>query len=351
MRAFSVFLALFLLLTTAITAQPSMETLRSRSYFLKDFQYYKPMLADIRTPHNHSRFYIADAVPFTNNDDGRDDSDHIFFDPSYGEYFPFLGFNFADENSSEAMILPGLALFISGSAHMVLDFMTVSNDIINTDYRVGTGIALRFPFVQKLSMRYRFFHESTHLGDEYTLSASLDPAFRRYNVSYEAHELYLAVDHYISTASHWGTLSYTRVYGGNRWLSDDAFPGYTGTYVHAAPLLLAKKNELETGAEFVLLGWKNPDDNPGWGWWRKLLAPQYIFAAADMQKHNKYALVDPEQVWSTNIVLGIIYGKYFALQSQRTVRWQLNYYDGINPHGQFRSQDLQYIGLDYIIDF
>ncbi|KAA3609345.1 MAG: DUF1207 domain-containing protein [Calditrichaeota bacterium] len=348
---FFVFLIFFSITATAQDGSSSLENLRSRSYFLQDFQYFKPLLADIRSPHNHSRFYQADAVRFSNNDEGRDDTGHIFFDPSFGEYFPFLGFNFAEEDPDKAMNLPGLALFIAGSAHMMLDFYTVSNDVINTDYRVGVGAAMRFPIIHKLSARYRYFHESTHLGDEYTLSASLDPDFRRYNVSYEASELYLALDHYIHDPGHWGYFSYGRIYGGQRWLNNDSFAGHTGMYGDAEPLLLAEKTELELGVEIVLQGWEAPDKNPDWGWLRRLLAPQFIFAAGDFQKSNKYAVDDPQQEWSNNIVLGIIYGKYFALKGERTVRWQLNFYDGINPHGQFRMEDLSYLGLDYIIDF
>ncbi len=352
MRILALFFAFLLFSDSSLKAQSgsALETLKSRSYFLKDFQYYKPMIADLRTPQNHARFYQADAVKFSNNDEGRNDEDHIFFDPSFGEYFPIFGFNFIKETEDKAMVLPGIAFFIAGSAHMMLDFYTVSNDVINTDYRVGVGAAMRFPLIHKLSARYRFFHESTHLGDEYTLSAALNPDFRRYNVSYEANELYLALDH-LASPRHWGHFLYGRIYGGKRWLNTDSFQGFTGDYLETARLQVGEKNEIESGAEVLLQGWPDPEQNSGWGWLRKLLAPQYLFIATDFQHHNKYAVVNPQRVWSKNYVLGIIYGQYLALIGERTVRWQINYYDGINPHGQFRMEDLRYIGLDYVIDF
>jgi len=71
--------------------------------------------------------------------------------------------------------------------------------------------------------------------------------------------------------------------------------------------------------------------------------------AADFYRRDRYHTTDPKFGWSTNIVLGIIYGNYF--KGERTVIWRFNYYNGVNPHGQFRIDDISYIGLDYGIKF
>ena len=81
----------------------------------------------------------------------------------------------------------GLGLWIPISIHMIEDFKDTSNPIVDTDYRFGFMVKFQERF-NDIRMGMRFVpwnHESTHLGDEYTILASLDPLFERVNVSYE----------------------------------------------------------------------------------------------------------------------------------------------------------------------
>jgi hypothetical protein len=72
---------------------------------------------------------------------------------------------------------------VQGAAFSIFDRGTPSKDLIDTDYRVGLPIAYRSgPF----SAQLRYFHESTHLGDELILR---DPSVRRINLSYEQVDL------------------------------------------------------------------------------------------------------------------------------------------------------------------
>jgi len=336
---------------SAIFAQEVDSTL---SYFLKDFQFFKPMIANLRTPQNHARFYCADAVDFSNS---TKTGKHLFFDPSFGGYFPFLGWKFADiDSNSIPLRTPGVALFLDGAAHLLLDFNTASSDVINADYRIGGGIAGRFNWLTFLAFRYRFFHESTHIGDEYTLFASLQPGFRRYNISYEAHEIYLSIDHYVTKQRPIKFLnknvSYMRAYAGTRFLSKDSYDGFTGLFESANPIILTGKNEHQLGGEIFFRGKPAPDELSNDPWLSRLFSFQYVVFAVDLGFQDKYDIsLEPSRVWSTNIVLGLVYGENFRIDRGRTVRWQLNYYSGINPHGQFRNKKIRYIGLDYIIDF
>jgi len=136
----------FFFCARSLTAEPdtSGNKLESpRVYFLKDYQYFKPMIANLRTSQNHLRTYRAKAVGFSNS---TSTGKHWFIDPAFGGYFPILGYNFAEiEDSTIPMRLPGFAVFVDGSTHLLLDMNTQSSDVINTDYRIGFGFALRAP--------------------------------------------------------------------------------------------------------------------------------------------------------------------------------------------------------------
>ena len=129
------------------------------SYFLKDYQYFKSMVANLRTSQNHVRVYWDDEVAFSNS---TKDGTHRFFDTGFGGYFPFLGWKFHKiDSTSIPMRNRGIVLFIDGATHLLLDWNTASRDVINTDYRIGIGIVSRFQ--RHLAVRAMVFHESSHL--------------------------------------------------------------------------------------------------------------------------------------------------------------------------------------------
>ncbi|MCH7857799.1 MAG: DUF1207 domain-containing protein, partial [Gemmatimonadetes bacterium] len=78
---------------------------------------------------------------------------------------------------------------------------------------------------------------------------------------------------------------------------------------------------------------------------------QNVFIATYFKRENRYDSLEPEPAWSFNVVLGLIYGESLGLTGQRTVRYEVNYYNGINPHGQFRQDKLSYVGFNFVIDF
>ena len=163
-------------------------------YFRTNYGYYRPMIADIRRTHTHMRGYRSDPVKFTNPTPGT--PTHPFWDVGYGSTLHIVGLNFTDLTQQKSMDrghAKGAVLFLDGSAHMLLDFDAESNAVINTDFRIGGGVKVRFPW--HLSLRFRLFHESSHLGDEFVIDAMRKHSnFQRYNVGYNAPELYLAFD-------------------------------------------------------------------------------------------------------------------------------------------------------------
>jgi hypothetical protein len=231
--------------------------------------------------------------------------------------------------------------------------------VINTDYRIGLGAAGRgLPGLREstwdrhFSWKFKFFHESTHLGDEYSIAAEQkylngDPAFagfRRINVSYTAAELFMALDDWRPRSV--PGIEYKRIYGGYRRLNGD---GYT---TDAPPPFTTHidKNEFQVGGETYIrygdnIGLPTADR-------RFFYRPQFFVIAMDAFKRDQYdygsSLMHPLH-WSFNTIAGVMYGDPFL--GENTFRYFLNYYTGLNPHGQFRNGETHYLGLNVAFDF
>lgn len=320
----------------------------ARGYFLQSYQYYQPMLADIRSPQFHMGVYWDEPVRFSNSTlSGK----HAFWDVAFGGFFSLFGFTFEDRPVAHIIDRTGIDFFIDASAHTLLDFNTLSSDVINTDFRFGAGVTSRLPDGFKhFSLRLRAFHESTHIGDEYALAATRNASFRRYNVSYEAVDLYGAFDRY-SPKCRVFFPDYFRFYAGARVLTGKANFEDFSTLPEARALTTSDRFEFQFGAEAFFFGCMPPSDveRKKESWIARLLLPQFFVLAGDYYCRDKYAVTDPEKVRSVNIVFGVMYGDYF--QGKRTTRWTINYYDGVNPHGQFRTDKISYWGLDFGVGF
>lgn len=324
-------------------------------YTFEDFQYFKPPVADIRTPRHVARVYRDTPLPYSAGVQGVDStSTDLFFDGSFGETFPFLGWNFEDGDIRDCMSVAGIATFFQASAHVLLDLDQTSNPLMNTDYRIGFGMSGRplrsfRPFAFKLHL----FHESSHIGDEYVLEASEDPGFRRWNVAYEAVEVLGALD-YFDPGGSWGWPAYLRAYGGGRRLTRffnvfEAFELEFDQYVTRdtfgpTPLLLANQWEIQTGAELFLQGW-SPDHLGHGHFWKW----QYTMAAVDIARVNRFDTAAPESVWSTHAMVGLVWGAHFNAQNSNQL--SLDWYRGVNPHGQFRTAETDWIGLTLTLRF
>lgn len=101
---------------------------------------------------------------------------------SFGDEFPvFRWINLGNFNGE-------LEIGLEGGAWAVFRFDTVDQDefaeLINTDFYLGLPIAFAF---DKLSFRFRLYHISGHLGDEFIVT---HPQFERKNPSFEAIDLF-----------------------------------------------------------------------------------------------------------------------------------------------------------------
>ena len=97
----------------------------------------------------------------------------------------------------------GFQMSLAGSVFAQFDLESSSYDLINADYIIGLPITFRR---RAFSMRFRLYHQSSHLGDEFVLREN-NPTFVRENISFEAAEMILSLDG--------GPF---RVYGGGEYL-------------------------------------------------------------------------------------------------------------------------------------
>ncbi|HVR60777.1 MAG TPA: DUF1207 domain-containing protein [Polyangia bacterium] len=137
--------------------------------------------ASLRDPHFGMRVYCGAQIPGTLHKVNAGTSDavaampdgnHFFWDVAFGESMPL--FTLWNVNKARSRYARGLQVNFDAAAFMLLDFSSQSWGVIDTDFRIGGSLDLRPPWDgwDHLSLSVAFFHESSHLGDEYVLSAA-----------------------------------------------------------------------------------------------------------------------------------------------------------------------------------
>jgi hypothetical protein len=236
---------------------------------------FRPLLADPRWPH------FSAAYQYYLKDHNLDSVGAV----SFGETFTLYRNRFG----------PVLwELGMQAGVFAVFDLSTDSYDLMNADYFVSGVLAARF---KDFSVLGRFYHQSSHLGDEFILH---NPEVERIGLSYEAIDLKLSYEF-------WPGL---RVYGGGSYLVD-RYPSDLDPWV------------VQGGLEF-----RSP--------WPSGARVRPI-AALDLQSRE-------ENKWSLDLSAraglefpGVILG--------RNLQILLEYYKGHSPNGQFYKDKIEYIGV------
>ena len=115
MKIFFVGLWLVLLGCNNLFPRQAAPARASGFYFLRDFQYFKPLLADIRRPQFYTRVYYNHPVKFSNlnKNSGR----HFFWDVGYGGYFPMVGYNFKNAGDRRGVVYGAFRAHVAGLQH------------------------------------------------------------------------------------------------------------------------------------------------------------------------------------------------------------------------------------------
>lgn len=188
----------------------------------------------------------------------------------------------------------GLQIGIAASIFAQFDLETDSFELINADYIIALPVTFRRG---GFSSRLRLYHQSSHLGDEFLLSAEPD----RINLAFESIELIL---------SQWfGPL---RAYAGGEYLFN------------------RDPSDLESGVAHA-----GVDLRAG------VAGGTGLVASLDMKATQEQ---DWSPAWSARGGLELNWGRD-PTHPPRTLRLLAEYYDGPSPYGQFYRDKLRYWGV------
>ena len=193
----------------------------------------------------------------------------------------------------------GWQLGVFGSIDSLFDLDLPGDALVNTDYRIGLPLSWRSG---AFSARARWYHQSSHLGDELILGGN---APHRINLSFQAVDALVAWEY-----GGW------RVYGG-------------GSHVLSSSTDLYKGNGAQLGFDFVgstsFYGMR-PTGGVDVKW----------LEAAD---------------WHSGVSakVGVMLGRFSPDRRGFTIF--LEAYDGFAPFGQFFAEDVKYYGATLQFDF
>jgi hypothetical protein len=210
----------------------------------------------------------------------------------YGETFGF--FRRAGKRPDE-----GLQLSASAALFAQFNLDTPSFDLVNADYIIGFPLSYR---KSKTSMRWRIYHQSSHLGDEFLLNAQ--PS--RINLSFESFEYLVSRD----------------------WKKWRLYIG--GEYMFAREPGEIKPSSFHGGLEYH-------------GSTKALRIGRWV-GGLDVKSWE-------ENDWSldTSMVLGMAFGA--RNPGQRRLKIMAEGYKGYAPHGQFYKDRITYYGFGIYFGF
>jgi hypothetical protein len=234
------------LVSPALRADPARVTVSGWAFGGTGETVFEHMYASLRDPHFGMRFYYDTKVPGTLSPVSHPetaDADaraaaaggrHLFWDVAFGERAPLVGWYDVHPTRS-VRHARGVQLNLNAAAFLLLDFNAQSKAVLDTDYMLGGSLDVR-PWIDgldRLSLSLGFYHQSTHLGDEYVLSANTiqggappkaNPFLPyRANPSYYAFPATLSLDIGSSDAP---SIS-ARVYGGGALYTNSGVPAAT----------------------------------------------------------------------------------------------------------------------------
>jgi len=154
------------------------------SVLLPDNDVFRPVLADQREP----RFYVDYRRIYfkTNNDvlaEGRGSNINAAL-VAFGGAFGIWGLR-------QPRGCDGIQVSLFGAVFAQFNLDAPSWDLLNADYLVGPELTLRSG---RWSGRVRFYHQSSHLGDEFLLNFGIDHGVQRQDLSFEIADAILSVE-------------------------------------------------------------------------------------------------------------------------------------------------------------
>jgi hypothetical protein len=147
---------------------------------------FRPILADQREPrfyadYRHVHFRFSNAEAFSEGNGADIDAAMVAFGGQFGIW-----------GLREPRGCDGLQVNLFGVVFSQFNLSSSSFDLLNSDYLVGPTLTYRRgPW----SARFRFYHQSSHLGDEFLLNYGIANGVQRQNLSVEVVDLLASFEH------------------------------------------------------------------------------------------------------------------------------------------------------------
>ena len=302
-------------------------------YFFRDSHILKPFLSEIRS--TAIKAELAWINKLDQNYYVTDFTSRPFIEVHLGTELPVYylvnrqkGFKFSTSGCIGNILL--IDMFESNTA-----------PVINTDYFFGLKAAaikyIDHPFIRNVGLKLvPVFHESTHLGDEFSIHGYNDiPGFRRVNVSYEAWEIAAVLNDPDTIQSNLFSAKM-----GLHGLWNPAKGYYTTDS-------LETKNQMAPPSEknyeyYIQLNLQRTKGFLCSDRWMNVLSVEL-----NNRLQFSYDEAIPEQrTWNINLYLG---WKYLTGESGQHLGFFFRYYSGIIPNGQFRNTGgYRYAGLSIV---
>jgi hypothetical protein len=258
--------------------RPSDEPL---TFYLDVGRLFEPLLADPRWPHFYASYHYYD--------ESGANVEHVG-SVGFGETIAIVRKSYASNLRIEGGVQAGV--------FAIFDLDAESKDLVNADYFVGPYAAFRYG---DFSTMFRFYHQSSHLGDEYILRNDID-GNDRVNLSYEAVDLLLSYE-----------LPYGfRIYGGSSYFFNQDPADFEEWAVQYGFEFRSPETFLSGAVRPVVAGDFQHREENEWD--------------LDMSLRAGLQFEDP--------------GRF----SQRLL-FMFEYYDGRSPNGQFYTDRVQYYGV------
>jgi hypothetical protein len=242
-----------------------------------------PMLADPKSEHSYLSYLRGDFATLANPAANQDTNIGAV---GIADNFGLLRF-------ASGSVGDGLQLDVMGGVFAQFNLDAESFDLINADYVVGLPLTARFG---GFTARFRPYHQSSHLGDEFLLAARPE----RENVSFEALELILSME-----------VSALRIYAGGE------------NFFRAEPVDLVSKLA-HAGIEL----------RPG------LFGSGRLVAAYDLK-----VIEQLDWQWASSARAGIEIARVpNPGHPPRVLALLAHWYEGPAPYGQFYRDNIRFLG-------
>ena len=291
-------------------------------WYFDDHHYYDPLIAGVRDPHLSALFLArGKRIAFQVSDD----DPRTIWDIDVGGEMPIIGYEHgASSKGRMAKKGLGIGLWIPIDFHMVEDLSDNSGPIVNTDYRFGGMVKVQYGLSATTSVagRIHFGHESTHLGDEFSIVGQREfpLTFERINVSWEYVDAGVLYENR-GTEPHFGFRGgVTANIRGSYYET-----GPDSVTISPHPPVVPSHNRQDPYAG-VDVFWEDL------GKWDLYLSTEVRWRTI-YDYHRPSRDTPEDRQASVNIIVGTKFNSASNAASPF-----LRFYRGVNPHGQFRNQ-------------